>query len=58
MSENRHIRRASRAPRRPSLTEVTEARQRTGRAAEEIVASRLHAARWEIVERNARTRYG
>ena len=37
---------------------MTEARQRTGRAAEEIVASRLHAAHWEIVERNARTRYG
>jgi len=37
---------------------MTEARQRTGRAAEEIVASRLHAARWEIVARNARTRYG
>src|SRR6478672_8896515 len=37
---------------------MTEARQRTGRAAEEIVASRLCAARWEIVARNARTRYG
>ena len=37
---------------------MTEARRRTGRAAEEIVASRLHAAHWEIVERNARTRYG
>jgi putative endonuclease len=37
---------------------VTEARQRTGRAAEAIVAERLLAAHWELVERNARTRYG
>jgi putative endonuclease len=37
---------------------MTAARQRTGRRAEELVASRLAAAGWEIVERNARTRYG
>ena len=37
---------------------MTEARLRTGRAAEELVASRLAAAHWEIVERNARTRFG
>ena len=34
------------------------ARQRTGRQAEELVARRLAAVGWEIVERNARTRYG
>ena len=34
------------------------ARQRTGRIAEALVAQRLAAAGWEIVERNARTRYG
>ena len=33
-------------------------RQRIGRAAEDLVAARLEAAGWEIVERNARTRYG
>jgi putative endonuclease len=37
---------------------MTIARQRTGARAEEIVARRLVAAGWEIVERNARTRYG
>jgi len=37
---------------------VTLARQRIGRRAEELVARRLAAAGWEIVERNARTRYG
>ena len=37
---------------------MTVARQRTGRRAEELVAQRLVAAGWEIVERNARTRYG
>ncbi len=37
---------------------MTIARQRTGREAEELVARRLAAAGWEIVERNARTRYG
>lgn len=37
---------------------MTVARQRTGALAEELVARRLVAAGWEIVERNARTRYG
>ncbi len=37
---------------------MTIARQKTGARAEELVAHRLAAAGWEIVERNARTRYG
>ena len=37
---------------------MTAAHQRTGRRAEQLVAQRLTAAGWEIVERNARTRYG
>jgi putative endonuclease len=37
---------------------MTVARQRLGRVAEDLVAERLAAAGWEIVERNARTRYG
>jgi putative endonuclease len=37
---------------------VTVARRRTGQIAEDLVAARLAAAGWEIVERNARTRYG
>ena len=37
---------------------MTDARLRTGRRAEELVARRLAAAGWGIVERNARTRYG
>jgi putative endonuclease len=37
---------------------MTVARRRTGEIAEELVASRLAAAGWEIVERNARTRHG
>jgi putative endonuclease len=37
---------------------MTAARQRTGRQAEELVARRLAAAGWRIVERNARTRHG
>jgi putative endonuclease len=37
---------------------MTIARQRTGERAEELVARRFAAAGWEIVERNARTRYG
>jgi putative endonuclease len=37
---------------------MTAARQRTGARAEELVARRLAAAGWEILERNARTRYG
>lgn len=37
---------------------MTRTRQRLGRAAEDLVASRLANAGWTIVERNARTRYG
>jgi putative endonuclease len=37
---------------------MTERRQRLGRRAEDLVATRLSAAGWEIVERNARTRHG
>jgi putative endonuclease len=37
---------------------MTEQRQRLGKAAEDLVAARLAAAGWEVVERNARTRYG
>jgi putative endonuclease len=37
---------------------MTDARRRTGQIAEDLVAARLVAKGWEIVERNARTRYG
>jgi putative endonuclease len=37
---------------------MTLARRRTGQIAEGLVAARLIAEDWEIVERNARTRYG
>jgi len=37
---------------------MTEPRRRLGRTAEDLVAERLAAAAWEIVERNARTRHG
>jgi putative endonuclease len=37
---------------------MTATRQRIGRAAEDLVATRLAAAGWEIIERNARTRHG
>jgi putative endonuclease len=37
---------------------MTDARRHTGQIAEDIVAARLAAKGWEIVERNARTRYG
>ena len=37
---------------------MTAQRQRIGRAAEDLVAARLATAHWQIVERNARTRYG
>jgi putative endonuclease len=37
---------------------MSATRQRIGRAAEDLVAARLAAAGWEIVERNARSRYG
>jgi putative endonuclease len=37
---------------------MTKARLTTGRRAEELVAAGLAAAGWELLERNARTRYG
>lgn len=37
---------------------MTIARRRTGQIAEDLVAERLAAESWEIVERNARTRHG
>lgn len=37
---------------------MTAQRQHLGRTAEDLVAARLLAAHWEILERNARTRYG
>jgi putative endonuclease len=37
---------------------MTDTRRRTGQIAEDLVARRLIAQGWEIVERNARTRYG
>ena len=37
---------------------MTAARQSMGRRAEDLVARQLAAAGWEILERNARTRYG
>jgi len=37
---------------------MTKSRRRTGQIAEDLIAERLAAAGWEIVERNARTRYG
>jgi putative endonuclease len=37
---------------------MTVARRRTGEIAEELVARRLATAGWEVIERNARTRYG
>jgi putative endonuclease len=37
---------------------MTDERRRIGQIAEDLVAERLAAAGWEIVERNARTRYG
>jgi putative endonuclease len=37
---------------------VTVQRQRIGRVAEDLVAARLAGLGWEIVERNARTRFG
>ena len=37
---------------------MTVQRQRIGHAAEDLVVERLASAGWQIVERNARTRYG
>jgi putative endonuclease len=45
-------------PRPLASSAVTERRLRTGRAAEELVAKRLTARGWQLLARNARTRYG
>jgi putative endonuclease len=37
---------------------MSEQRQQIGRAAEDLVARRLARSGWEILERNARTRFG
>jgi putative endonuclease len=37
---------------------MTAQRQRIGRAAEDLVATRLAESGWKLVERNARTRFG
>jgi putative endonuclease len=37
---------------------MTDPRRQIGQMAEELVARRLHASGWEILERNARTRHG
>ncbi len=37
---------------------MTAQRKRIGKAAEDLVAARLADSGWEIVERNARTRFG
>lgn len=37
---------------------MTAQRQRIGRSAEDLVAARLAAAGWDLIERNARTRHG
>jgi putative endonuclease len=37
---------------------MTAQRQRLGQAAEDLVCRRLLARAWEVVERNARTRFG
>lgn len=37
---------------------MTRTRQRLGAQAEEVVAARLVAAGWRVLERNARTRHG
>jgi putative endonuclease len=58
MSENRYFLRAIGARRAPSLPSMTETRQRIGRAAEDFVAERLAQHGWNLVERNARTRFG
>jgi putative endonuclease len=55
---NRNVKKGKRAPDRLASPPMTEPRQRLGRRAEELVAARLAAAGWELVERNARTRYG
>jgi putative endonuclease len=42
----------------PAWAGMTAARQRLGHAAEELAARRLADSGWEIVARNARTRFG
>jgi putative endonuclease len=37
---------------------MSQNRRRTGCAAEDVVVARLLDAHWEVLERNARTRYG
>jgi putative endonuclease len=37
---------------------MTVQRQQLGRMAEDLVAARLATAHWQVLERNARTRYG
>jgi putative endonuclease len=37
---------------------MTDARRRTGQIAEDLVADHLATEGWNIIERNARTRYG
>lgn len=37
---------------------MTRTRQRLGRTAEDLVAARLAAAGWRVLERNARSRHG
>jgi len=41
-----------------SVIYMTQTRLRIGRAAEDLVASRLASAGWTILDRNARSRYG
>jgi putative endonuclease len=43
---------------RPLAAQMTIARRRMGQLAEDLAAERLAARGWEILERNARTRYG
>ena len=42
----------------PSVLDVTQARQKIGRAAEDLVAAKLAAKGWTVLDRNARSRYG
>jgi putative endonuclease len=58
VSGDRHIWRAIRAPAGPSVDYVTQDRLTIGRRAEAFAAGLLARDAWEIVERNARTRYG
>jgi putative endonuclease len=54
----RFVPEGERAPRALPSAPMTATRQRIGRAAEDLVAAHIAEAGWEIVERNARTRYG